>query len=121
MNLPQRSVGESDDEYHERLRAFLETFQNMAGFAVFDETNRYEIDLPRWKSEPVSQKDEKSQTSTMKLDSKACAARVRTLYPHVCDDLSDNTLTKKVLAKYPYYCDSELSLPSFIPEVQGIR
>jgi hypothetical protein len=118
--VPQQTVGESDDAFHERLRAYLEQYPNIDSFAVFEETNRYQINLPRWKSEPVNKNVEKSGTAG-KLSSKECAARVRTLYPHVYDDLDDDTLTRKVQAKYPDYCDSKLSLPSFIPEVQGVR
>jgi hypothetical protein len=56
------------------------------------------------------------------LDSKACAAKVRSYYPRVYDDLDDVTLTKKVLAKYPTYCDITPSGKiDFVPEIQGIR
>jgi len=48
-----------------------------------------------------------------------CAARVRKAYPGAYNDLDDATLTKKVLAKYPNYCDT--STPDFIPDIQGIR
>src|ERR1022692_3928767 len=48
-----------------------------------------------------------------------CAARVRKAYPGAYSDLDDATLTKKVLAKYPHYCDT--STPDFIPDIQGIR
>jgi len=57
---------------------------------------------------------------TKKLNAKACAAKVRTFYPHAYDDFDDATLTKKVLAKYPEYCDI-VSRPDFIPDIQGIR
>jgi hypothetical protein len=66
-------------------------------------------------------KVEKSEGSVGKLSSKECAARVRTLYPHAYDDLDDDTLTRKVLTKYPDYCDSKLSLPSFVPDIQVVR
>ena len=42
------------------------------------------------------------------LNSKECAARVRRAYPGDYDDLDDETLTKKVLAKYPSYCNAQL-------------
>jgi hypothetical protein len=50
-----------------------------------------------------------------------CAAKVRSRYPRVYDDLDDATLTKKVLAKYPTYCDATSSPPNFMPDIQGIR
>jgi len=56
-----------------------------------------------------------------KLNSKECAAKVRTFYPGVYDDLNDATLTKKVLAKYPTYCDVTSSPPDFIPDIKNIR
>jgi hypothetical protein len=39
----------SDDDYHEQLRARLNEYP-FDGFAVFDEENRYKIDLPKWRS-----------------------------------------------------------------------
>ena len=45
------------------------------------------------------------QTSA-ELGPKECAAKVRRFYPQVYDDLDDATLTKKILAKYPDYCDT---------------
>jgi hypothetical protein len=56
---------------------------------------------------------------TNRLSPKACAARVRTSYPGSYDDLDDAALTRKVLAKYPDYCDVEPQ--KFIPDIQGIR
>jgi hypothetical protein len=35
---------------------------------------------------------------------KDCAAKVRKKYPRAYSDLDDETLVKKVLAKYPHYC-----------------
>ena len=71
MSVPQRMTNESDDEYHERLRAFLETNLNTDSFAVFDETNRYQINLPGWKSVPVSKKEDKSdKAEEVKADTK---------------------------------------------------
>jgi hypothetical protein len=44
-DLPKQRVGESDDDFHERLRAYcLLQFHGM-GFVLFDEKNKYEIDL----------------------------------------------------------------------------
>jgi hypothetical protein len=56
-----------------------------------------------------------------KLSSKDCAAKVRTFNPHAYDDMDDATLSKRVLAKYPDYCDATSSPPSFIEEITGIR
>ena len=58
--------------------------------------------------------------STPKLNAKDCAARVRSFYPHAYDDMDDATLTKKVLAKYPDYCDTKVS-SGFVPDIQTIR
>jgi len=55
------------------------------------------------------------------LGTAACAAKVRKSYPGAYDDLDDATLTKKVLAKYPDYCDSKSSTPGFEPVIEGIR
>lgn len=52
---------------------------------------------------------------------KRCAAKVRSHYPGVYDDLDDATLTKKVLAKYPTYCDVTTSGIDFVPEIKNIR
>jgi hypothetical protein len=44
---------ETDDEYHERLRAFLENHHTyVRAFAIFDDTHPYWIDLARWLSQP---------------------------------------------------------------------
>jgi len=58
--------------------------------------------------------------SIPKLSAKDCAAKVRSFYPRVYDDLDDATLTKKVLAKYPEYCDVKTAF-GFVPDIQGIR
>jgi hypothetical protein len=55
-----------------------------------------------------------------KITMKDCAARVRKAYPRVYDDLDDATLTKKVLAKYPDYCNAKFP-DGFVPDIQGIR
>jgi hypothetical protein len=62
-----------------------------------------------------------SSAKKRRLSSKGCADRVRLSYPGVYDDLDDATLTKKVLAKYPTYCDVTSSVPAFVPDIQGIR
>lgn len=50
--IPTKDNNETDDEYHERVRAFCENHLNgVKGFALFDETNRYRVDFPRWLSE----------------------------------------------------------------------
>jgi len=56
-----------------------------------------------------------------RLNSKECAAKVRTFYPGAYDDLDDATLTRKVLAKCPTYCDVTSSTPDFIPAIKDIR
>jgi len=45
------------------------------------------------------------KTDDVAKKTKTCAAKVRKAFPHVYDDLDDETLTKKVLTKYPTYCD----------------
>ena len=54
------------------------------------------------------------------LGIKDCAAKVRSFYPRVYDDLDDATLTKKVLAKYPDYCNTNVADRS-LRDIQGIR
>jgi len=56
-----------------------------------------------------------------RLSPKDCAAKVRTFYPGAYNDLDDATLTKKVLAKYPTYCDVTSAPPDFIPAIKDIR
>ncbi len=51
-----------------------------------------------------------------RLSTKACASKVRGVYPGAYDDLDDATLAKKVLAKFPTYCDID-----FFPDLTGIR
>lgn len=51
-----------------------------------------------------------------------CAAKVRKDYPGAYDDLDDATLTKKVLAKYPKYCEPNSGdPPGWKPVIEGIR
>jgi len=46
---PERTTGESEQDEHERLRAFLEErYGDHLGFSLFDEATHYEIDLPKW-------------------------------------------------------------------------
>jgi hypothetical protein len=48
--VPTRSTAESDGEYHERIRTFLEqTESNLGGFAIFENVSRKEVELPRWR------------------------------------------------------------------------
>lgn len=52
-NLPVHSTAETDKAYHERLRAYLnEHYRNVGGFVLFDDSHRYQIDLPRWRDTP---------------------------------------------------------------------
>jgi hypothetical protein len=51
-----------------------------------------------------------------------CAAKVRKKYPGAYDDLDDASLTKKVLAKYPKYCETNSGdPPGWEPVIEGIR
>jgi hypothetical protein len=49
-DLPLKGVAESDDEYHERLRTYLDKTYSVSGLVLFDDTNRYQIELPKWAS-----------------------------------------------------------------------
>jgi hypothetical protein len=50
--IPMQVSSETDDEYHERVRAFCEKRLNVVkGFVLFDEVSRYRVDFPRWLSE----------------------------------------------------------------------
>ncbi len=64
--------------------------------------------------------DHKIGEVSPKRSAKDCAAKLRSFYPRVYDDLDDATLTKKLLAKYPDYCDTKVPV-GFIPDIQGIR
>jgi hypothetical protein len=47
--IPPKRSSDTDDEYHERVRAFCEQhLKGVKGFSLFDETNRYRVDFPRW-------------------------------------------------------------------------
>jgi hypothetical protein len=51
--IPGREASESDAQYHERLRAYCERgIGDVGEFVLFDDVNRYQINLPRWLSEP---------------------------------------------------------------------
>jgi hypothetical protein len=56
------------------------------------------------------------------LDPAACAAKVRKAYPGAYNDLDDATLMRKVLAKYPKYCETNSGdPPGWEPVIEGIR
>jgi hypothetical protein len=49
LKAPEQKRDESDDLYHERLRQYLnDHVKGVQGFVVFDESSRYQINLPRW-------------------------------------------------------------------------
>lgn len=51
--VPPRKPTESDAQYHETLRAYLlDELNGSIGLVVFDEANRYEIDLPKPSATP---------------------------------------------------------------------
>ena len=53
---------------------------------------------------------------------KDCAVKVRKKYPRAYDDMNDETLVKKVLAKYPHYCSVGEGDPrGWEPVIEGIR
>jgi hypothetical protein len=97
--------------------------QEQEAVATAEQECRGEMNL-REKSlhEQISQYKQEhgiAETSS-KLGTKECAAKVRSFYPHVYDDLDDATLTKKLLAKYPDYCDTRVP-GGWVEDVQGIR
>ena len=48
-DVPQQKPSESDEGFHERVRTFCqEHIKGVNGFVLFDESNRYQIELPRW-------------------------------------------------------------------------
>lgn len=52
--VPDKSARESEKEYHERFRGFLEERINYVnGFVLYDDINHFQINLPRWRSEPL--------------------------------------------------------------------
>jgi hypothetical protein len=51
-NIPQRNTAEPDQQFHERVRTYLNQYgQSVSGFVIFDSTNRYQIELPKWLAE----------------------------------------------------------------------
>ncbi len=50
-NIPRKRSNETDEQYHERLRAFCKEELGDVGFALFDERNRYQINLPKVQTE----------------------------------------------------------------------
>lgn len=56
-----------------------------------------------------------------KLSLSVCAGKVRKKYPGAYNDMDDATLLKKVLAKYPTYCDVPNDPPGWEPVIEGIR
>ncbi len=55
-SIPPKSVTETDDQYHEKLRAFCREQFRGASFVLFDDANRYEIILPAIRKEKPPQK-----------------------------------------------------------------
>ena len=52
--IPERGSSETDEQYHERLRAFCgDKFARIGTLVVFDEVNRYQIELPKCRTEPL--------------------------------------------------------------------
>jgi len=49
--IPQRKSSEAGQEYHERLRDFLNETLSDNTFVLFDEANRYRINLTKWLTE----------------------------------------------------------------------
>lgn len=51
-----KEAKQSDEDYHEQLRFLLnKTSGSLDGFTVFDEDNRYQINLPRWNTSKPSE------------------------------------------------------------------
>jgi hypothetical protein len=49
--IPSRKPNQSEDEYHEVLRAYLQDyFKSLDDFVLFDVVNHFQINLPRWKA-----------------------------------------------------------------------
>lgn len=50
---PEKAAGRNEKDYHEQLRAYLnEHFSGLSGFVLYDDLNHFQINLPRWRSEP---------------------------------------------------------------------
>lgn len=58
LEPPTQRQGETDDQFHERLREFLnDKLSNIQQFVLFDQNHRYQIVLPRWAAtKPPAQK-----------------------------------------------------------------
>lgn len=55
--IPKRGPGQTDERYHEQLRAFLnEHYPHVGGFVIFDDRFRYEVSLQKWLAEPPKKK-----------------------------------------------------------------
>lgn len=53
-----RNPAQSDADYHEFVRTRLEqAYSHLAGFAIFDSTNHYRIDLPKWLAKTPTERD----------------------------------------------------------------
>jgi hypothetical protein len=49
LKAPEQKQDEPDDTYHERLRQYLnDHIKSVEGFVLFDESNRYQVNLMRW-------------------------------------------------------------------------
>jgi hypothetical protein len=53
-NVPQKKTSETDEQYHERLRTFCKEKMGDSGFTLFDEINRYQINLPSVRAQAAS-------------------------------------------------------------------
>lgn len=56
--IPERAKNETDQQYHERLRGFLrDHLSGVAGFTIFEQSDRYEIDFKKFLMEPPMKKE----------------------------------------------------------------
>ena len=106
----------SDNATPEQEEAAIATAENECAGEIDPSQKSSHEQIIQYRREHGIKEEAKKQ-----LTAKACAAKVRSFYPRVYDDLDDATLTKKVLAKYPTYCDAASSPPNFVPEIEGIR
>jgi hypothetical protein len=50
--VPTQDAAETEAAYHERVRAYCEDhLRVVSGFVLFDEVNKYQVNLPRWLAE----------------------------------------------------------------------
>ncbi len=56
-----------------------------------------------------------------KLSVTVCAEKIRKKYPGAYTDFDDATLVRKVLAKYPTYCDVPNDPPGWEPIIEGVQ